>query len=327
MPLSPSYAGDEMAASRASIMALLHRLQNGLSHPPIEIVHLPHSRWPLPKSPPNRNTLQVMVLDASFNPPTLAHLSLANTLPSCSNKKEETETMYTNDIPHYDAKLLLLSVRNADKALKPGDATHMQRLHMMEIFSRHVTHHNNIQHSQELPNLAIAIIDEPTFVGKSSILQTFFKNWFAATPHNPHYDIQLNFMLGFDTLERLIQPRYYGSQEQMLTSLRKFLSPGPEGDNSRVICARRASSSFSATFGHSSESTELALVQEFIASGRISIIDIEEDVRSYSSSEVRDTIRRLGLESREWRKLVPNDVATYIIRENLYSTDPYPETM
>jgi len=305
---------DEMAGFRATATALLHRIQHGLSQPPVELVDVPHNRWPLPNAHSAQRPLQVLVLDASFNPPTLAHLALANNPPPSQLKHTFTppSAAQANDATHYDAKLLLLSVRNADKTLRHGDATYAQRLDMMKIFSQ------DVGHSETTSNVAIGIIDEPTFVGKSSILQSFFKSRFAETPEGSTYHVQLNFILGFDTLERLVQPRYYGSREQMLASLRKFFSPASEGDDSRVICAQRGSpSSPEGTAG----STDLSIAEEFISSGRIVMIDIGEDLRSYNSTEVRNTIRRLGLEAMEWRKFVSHGIADYIVQEKLYVND------
>ncbi|KAF8071861.1 hypothetical protein FPV67DRAFT_1747369 [Lyophyllum atratum] len=287
---------DEMAAFRASATALLHRLQNGLSTPPVELVYVPHTRWPVPKAPPTRRPLQVL--------PT------AGSNYHCGGKKHA----YDDNID-YDAKLLLLSVRNADKALKPGDATYPQRLEMMNILARDIVQKSGRSDPEEASNVAIAIIDEPTFVGKSSCLQALFKGRFAETPEYGTHDTQLNFILGFDTLERLIQPRYYGSREQMMKSLQKFLSPSPEGDDSRVICARRGSPSSPEGMA---ESADLAIVEDFITSGRIVMIDIGKDLRTYSSTEVRNTIRRLGIEASEWRKFVPPGIADYIVHERLY---------
>ncbi|KAG6841438.1 hypothetical protein C0991_011108 [Blastosporella zonata] len=288
--------------------ALLQRIQHGLSKHSLELVYVSHSLWPAPKAPLPPSQIKVLVLDASFNPPTLAHLALANSpLPQFGHSEP-------NDAAHnsrnYDAKLLLLSVRNADKTLKPGDATYLQRLEMLQIFTQDMASNRD-----ETANVAIAMIDEPTFVGKSRILQTFFKSRFAANPHHfSGFDTQLNFIVGFDTLERLFQPRYYGSEEQMMSSLRQFLSP--DGDNSRVVCARRASSTSSAI-----DVIELASANEFISSGRIAIIDIDDEVKGYSSSDVRNTIRRLGLDAAEWRKFVPLGIASYIVRDDLYRID------
>ncbi|KAG6845474.1 hypothetical protein H0H87_008834 [Tephrocybe sp. NHM501043] len=294
-----------MSLPSTSAAALLQRIQHGLSKHSVEFVYSSHTLWPLPKTPSLPQQLRVLVLDASFNPPTLAHLALVNSpLPRFS--KPDAKSV-VDDGHDYDAKLLLLSVRNADKTLKPGDATYLQRLDMLQIFAQDIIQNDNFP-----ANVAIAMVDEPTFVGKSRLLQAFFKSRFATSPHNSKdYDIQLNFIVGFDTLERLVQPRYYGSEEQMSIALRQFLSP--EGDNSRVVCARRALSTSPSASG-----VDFAIASKFISSGRITIIDIDDDVKTYSSSEVRDTIHQLGLEADAWRKFVPQGIASYIEREGLY---------
>ena len=103
----------------------------------------------------------------------------------------------------------------------------------------------------------------------------------------------------------------------MIESLHKFLSPGPDGDDSYIVCARRVPSKHP-LHQTSDSSLTLAPAQKFIASGRITLIDIEEDLRSYSSSEVRDVLARLGVNSSGWKKLVTAPVADYIISQNLY---------
>ena len=287
---------------------LLHLVQHGLSR--LELIYSSHDAWPLPRQPPVHRPVTVLVLDSSFNPPTLAHLALANTRPP---PKKHTKPF---DVPDYDAKLLLLSVRNADKSMKPQDASYLQRLEMMSLLAQ------DVLPKGDASNVAVAIIDEPTFVGKSACLQSFFKARFlalaAARPSPTTYDTQLTFSLGLDTLERLVQPHYYPSQSYMIESLRKFLSPGPDGDDSYIVCARRVPSK-SSLHQTSDSSLTLTPAQEFIASERITLIDIDEDLRSYSSSEVRDVLARLGVDSSGWKKLVTARVADYIVSEKLYS--------
>lgn len=321
-----------MAFTRASASSILHRVQNGLSS--VELVYTPHDKWPIPHprfTPLVHRPLRVLVLDSSYNPPTLAHLALANTCrPTYSLHENSCNSATDCDTLDYDAKLLLLSVRNADKALKPGDASHLQRLEMMTLLAKHVVRHDNIlpdsPHDgtiapEEGANVAVAIIDEPTFVGKSRNLRAFFQNRFdklaSTTPPSPIYHTQLTFLLGFDTLERFILPRYYPSEAEMLTSLRTFLSP--DGDDSRIVCARRSTPAQSKEADRSDEEKKLALVQEFISSERIVLIDIGGDERTYSSSAVRDIIARLGLSSGEWRKFVPRRIVEYIVNEKLFS--------
>ena len=147
------------------------------------LVYTSHERWPLlpthslPKSP-----VRISVLDSSFNPPTLAHLALAN----ASNPFPS--------VPDYDAKLLLLSVRNADKLLQEGDATLSQRAEMMSLLVTNI-HHDDPSSS---PNIAVGLVNEPTFIAKSSALQMFLGDRLVELKSNPSHSIstQLTFLMG-----------------------------------------------------------------------------------------------------------------------------------
>ena len=147
------------------------------------LVYTSHERWPLspahslPKSP-----VRISVLDSSFNPPTLAHLALTNApspFPST---------------PDYDAKLLLLSVRNADKLLQEGDATLSQRAEMMSLLVTRI-HHDD---PSSFPNVAVGLVNEPTFIAKSSALQKFLGSRLVELKSNPSHYIftQLTFLMG-----------------------------------------------------------------------------------------------------------------------------------
>jgi nicotinamide-nucleotide adenylyltransferase len=276
------------------------------------------------------------------------------------------------DNSDYDAKLLLLSIRNADKYLKSTDASYIQRLEMMFLLTKDINGHSGDHRttstcsstgdSCETPgeeaNVAVAIIDEPTFVGKSNIMLPFLQRRLtslASSPTSPTsleipipgpkdettsaqpliQQPQLTFLLGFDTLERLFTPRYYVSSSspssdptwQMLSSLRKFFSPSPQGDDSRVVCARRSSSPLSqnqdqnqdqpknASETLNTKTSTLSLAEEFIASQRTVIIDIGEDEKTFSSTAVREMIRD---GDSGWRRFVPANIAEYVDSEGLY---------
>ncbi|KII85122.1 hypothetical protein PLICRDRAFT_45246 [Plicaturopsis crispa FD-325 SS-3] len=312
----------------AHVLSLLQRIQRGLST--VELVHVPHKRWPLPLNlNPNRRTdpngtLRVSVLDSSFNPPTLAHLALAN-------------SSFGGRWGDDDAKLLLLSVRNVDKTLKPGDATYLQRLQMMVLLAKDIAHTGrdsdtlgDRRDTADENNVAVAIIDQPTFVGKSSTLLAFLRSHLSSlhtlAPASPPWQPQLTFLQGFDTLERLFAPRYYPSEEAMMVALRAFFSPS--GDNSRVVCARRTTyvpgSSAEAHTGHvqqqhqdeyERERSTLAAAREFIDNERVVLVDIGEDERTFSSSEVRERRAAGGM---EWRRFVTPDIAEFVEAEGLY---------
>ncbi|KAJ7623389.1 hypothetical protein FB45DRAFT_925447 [Roridomyces roridus] len=254
-------------------------VQRGLS--PFELVYVPHQSWPVPRllSRPT-HPLQISILDSSFNPPTLAHLALARGNGSS-----------------YDAKLYLLSVRNADKTIKPTDASYAQRLEMMLRLA---------QDSGD-DHVAIGVIDEPTFVGKAGKLRAFLEQRLSDLGFSPSRP-QLTFLLGLDTLERLLQPRYYGSEENMYASLHKFFSP--EHDDVRVLCARRATSS-------ATEAATLALAERFLSEQRIVLIDIGAVEQTYSSTAVRNALAQKDDDG--WQSLVSPRVKEYIITEKLYT--------
>ncbi|KAJ7745699.1 hypothetical protein B0H16DRAFT_1557891 [Mycena metata] len=287
-----------MAISRASATALLAAVQRGLS--PMELVYVPHEKWPLPRSTSGtRRPLQISILDSSFNPPTLAHLALANA-PRPPLREDVGS--------HFDAKLYLLSVRNADKSLKPTDASYLQRLEMMLLLAQ-----DSVADAGE-HQVAIGIIDEPTFVGKASKLLAFLEQRLGVlpVPLRP----ELTFLLGLDTLERVLAPRYYGSSPadpeagtKMFASLQRFFSA--EHENARVVCARRAATP-------STEAETLKLAERFLADQRIVLIDIGEAEQTYSSTAVRDAI---GRNDDAWKNLVSPRVREYIVRERLFAVD------
>lgn len=199
----------------SSLSALIDRVQKGQST--VELAYMSQSQWPLPPYPTRnlQRSLKVSILDSSFNPPTLAHLVLAHTpFPAGSPGSHPSED---ND---YDARVLLLSVRNADKVLKSGDATLAQRLEMMILLAKEIERSFG---DPPAANIAVAIIDEPTFIAKSSVLCASLRERQLLLDPNPLAElepsqfmerdmitqplkIQPNFLMGTDTLERLVAP-------------------------------------------------------------------------------------------------------------------------
>ncbi|KAJ7227422.1 hypothetical protein GGX14DRAFT_629876 [Mycena pura] len=304
-----------MAISRASAAALLASVQRGLS--PVELVYVPHERWPLPRSRPAARRdeqqhlpgpLQISILDSSFNPPTLAHLALSSA----------PRPIHGSDVGgDYDARIYLLSVRNADKTLKQTDASYIQRLEMMLLLAQDSVPHGAPGAGADEPahDVAIGIIDEPTFVGKARKLHVLMEQRLAGlgvVPPRPRP--QLTFLQGFDTLDRLLAPRYYGAsptdpdaEAKMFSALQRFFSP--DHDNARVVCARRGPSS-------PADAATLALAERFLAEQRIVLISIGEAEQTYSSTAVRNAIERRAGHS--WMKMVSPSVREYLLKEKLY---------
>ncbi|KAF5326791.1 hypothetical protein D9619_004214 [Psilocybe cf. subviscida] len=316
-----AFDNQDMAAIRKATPQLLKRLQEGISS--FELVYTPHPHWPLRAS--NTSTgagspLRISVLDSSFNPPTKAHLGLANSRPPFLNDPNAD----------YDARLLLLSVKNADKTLKPGDARYEQRIEMMSLLARSINPSADSPSGpsphttpEDISNTAIGIIDEPIFAGKSSLILSYLDGLLASRSAGTGSSapvVELTFLVGLDTLERLFSTRYYASESAMVDTLRKFILPRPDGEGSRIVCADRAASN-SASWP---DPKAMESAQEFMDSGRISIIDMGNELSTYSSTTVRRSVGSLGQDDSPagtWRKLVTKDVAEYIVENGLYQTE------
>lgn len=289
---------------------LLQRLLNNSSYPSVELVYESIPHWPLGLSESQSpKLLRISVLDSSFNPPTLAHLGLANThLPLEWAKDVSPGSQESVD---YDAHLLLLSVKNADKTLKPTDASYLQRLEMMSLLTKRMSS----------TNVAIAITNQATFVCKSKVLLAFLNQKILSFRTQPSPTIELTFLVGLDTLERIFSPRYYPSETEMKAALQKFLSSAPEGDNSRILAGQRI---FIPTASQSVEETS-TLVKHYLDSGRIAIVDNGEELSALSSTAVRSAVARDGLTTGDkarllWHDCITTEIAKYIVEEQLYAT-------
>jgi len=280
---------------RQSIMysAILESFLKESRH--IELIYTSHPLWPLqspasrvPGSESGHPDVALSVLDSSFNPPTKAHLALA-LLPAPSGP--------------FTAKLLLYSMKNADKAPKTEDATPSQRLQMMVLLAKEL---------QALDvgsqNVAVAVCQEPTFASKSNVLHLFLRQRMRELS-SEGTKARLTFLLGYDTLERLFSPRYYGSEQNMDAALRGLLTAS--GDDSRVLCARRSAG---ASYLQA-DSGFLQVAEKYIDSGAVVMTDIGETEKALSSSEVREGVRS-GFAT--WETLVPSSIAAYIKENNLY---------
>jgi len=220
----------------------------------------------------------------------------------------------------YDAHLLLLSVTNADKVPKPGDAGFEQRLEMMHLLAKEL-HSLGTGHSAG--NIAVAAINEPTFVGKARHLREFLlakiRNAIKLSTVGgegrgstiPAPLLQLHFILGFDTVVRLFSTRFYASGDAMRSSLKTFFDP--TGDNCVVVCARRSLNDGASQEDRYTEEREFednTEVKGYIDIGRVVLVDIPEDLQVISSTKARKG---------EW-DLVPPSIRDYIEIKKLYTS-------
>ncbi|OAG07339.1 uncharacterized protein CC84DRAFT_1088062 [Paraphaeosphaeria sporulosa] len=160
-------------------------------------------------SPTQPRTLYI--LDSSFNPPSRAHLSLATS--ALNNRLQGEEN---------PARLLLLfSTHNADKA--PSPASFVQRIALMTVFAEDVL--RNLQGSssasEDTKNVSIDIglTKEPYYTDKSVAIAAEAPEIYASKPIHVH-------LVGYDTLIRLCNPKYYAEYKPPLSALKPFFDAG-----------------------------------------------------------------------------------------------------
>ncbi|KAG9315240.1 hypothetical protein JVU11DRAFT_4374 [Chiua virens] len=207
----------------------------------------------------------------------------------------------------------------------------MMRLLSDDMRSSHLAESGG-ESSQAGGNVAVAIIDEPTFVRKSTILLRFLRERLAAvvrpsdslnrcagipeSGRNALYQFpspELTFLMGSDTLVRLFSPKYYPSEQAMVQMLRKFLSPDEEG--SRIVCADRLRGTANLNAVINLDKAQLEVAHEFVQSDRITFIDIGAEEQTYSSTEVR---AKVAARDGSWMRLVTTAIASYIITHEIY---------
>ncbi|KAI9261990.1 hypothetical protein BY458DRAFT_439368 [Sporodiniella umbellata] len=147
------------------------------------------TEWPI-----RGGSAHLLVLDASFNPPTLAHRALVWRALAAS--------------ADCDSILLLFSTQNADKVMTGANV--QQRLAMMQCIA------------SEDPRMAVGVTRHGKFVDKA---QAIFEAYGRSA-------VQLSFILGYDTLTRLMDPSYY-RPISWVQALTPFLS------QCRLLCADR----------------------------------------------------------------------------------------
>jgi nicotinic acid mononucleotide adenylyltransferase len=166
-----------MATSIATLEALLAKLLP--TGPPT--AKFVHQATQTAKSGPRK----IGVLSASYNPPTVAHMML------CRSAHAQIG---------FDEVVFLLTAVNADK--KITGATLPQRLQMLERIAQ--TGESGIS-----APLSIVACSHPRFVDMAQGLSDLYAQTEAIKP-------TFYFILGYDTLIRLFDPKYYKDMGQEL---------------------------------------------------------------------------------------------------------------
>jgi nicotinic acid mononucleotide adenylyltransferase len=174
------------------------------------------------------------------------------------------------------AAAALLSTKNVDKSL--SGATLAQRVDMLLALS------SGRSSMAVLATNAARIADQAA----------------ALRQAHPHADF--DFVVGFDTLVRLFEPRYYDNMEQQLETFFSY---------HRVVATNRGQAGVDLVVSY----VEGEVPGRFRE--RILIRELHEFPASLSSTVARDEAARMG------RPLsVPSEVADYIERHRLYTAAP-----
>jgi nicotinic acid mononucleotide adenylyltransferase len=200
------------------------------------------------------------ILDASFNPPTRAHEALA---------ADARKALGLDEV------LLMLSRANVDKAIT--GASLGQRLEMM------------LRWADSADAMSVGGCSHARFVDKA----------FALRPHYPP-ETDLTFILGFDTLERLFDPRYY---TDMKSELSVFFhdcraAVANRGDQDPEDIHRWLERPETSPFAHC-----------------IDVFSVPPDIAAMSSTEVRNRCA----DNQPIGHLVPKGVAAYVAEAGLYT--------
>lgn len=144
---------------------------------------------------------RLLILDLSFNPPHLAHFALAS-----EAFQHDFGDEYRKEI------LLLLSIKNADKSVS-DILLFNHRLSMMRLMADQLESLN--------VNVSIGLTNCAKFADKAQCLGEYYPN------------STLTFLLGFDTLIRVLDPKYY-LPLTLAESLASFMA------RSELFCLTRA---------------------------------------------------------------------------------------
>ena len=239
----------------------------------------------------SKKVKRICVLDSSFNPPHLGHYSLV-----------KASLLYNYNEPPSDDKivLLLLSVNNADK-LTPQPASFDHRIEMMFKLADHINESLKVDVKVGLTNYA-------KFVDKSEAICSYMKNCNQLSIPN----IRLSFLVGYDTLIRILNPKYY-LPDSLATALAGFF------ETSDLFCLTRSDDSISLEkqFDYL-DSISKGYVQ-YIPKNWSSNIHLTHneslELSKISSSSIRANIIN---DSEEWFNKVTPDIKNYIVNEHIY---------
>ncbi|KAK5680044.1 hypothetical protein LTS10_007992 [Elasticomyces elasticus] len=150
----------------------------------------------------------LFILDSSFNPPSIAHQTLAASAlhKSCSDGHPK---------PH--RLLLLFATMNAEKA--PSAAAFEQRLTLMTVFAADLLQTLKDSKDHSTVSIDIGVTSLPYYTDKSAAINTEGTEWYPSKPAHVH-------LVGYDTITRFFAPKYYPKFDPPLSALDPYFEAG-----------------------------------------------------------------------------------------------------
>lgn len=145
----------------------------------------------------------LFILDSSFNPPHVAHLTLATS--ALQSAVAANRQRYPG--PH--RLLLLFSTHNADK--QPAPAAFEHRLAMMMLFAEDLLkHHGSQQNTNNPMDVDVGLTKQPFYTAKTTAIEA--SQAYPSQPQHIH-------LVGYDTFVRIFEPKYYADHNPPLSAL------------------------------------------------------------------------------------------------------------
>ncbi|KAF2018219.1 Nucleotidylyl transferase [Aaosphaeria arxii CBS 175.79] len=301
----------EMASRIAALKSQLPELESALhsftnSSSKFRIVRTVNSTSTRPKT--------LYVLDSSFNPPSIAHLALSVSALS--------EPAPSDPKPH--RFLLLFSTHNADKA--PSPACFTQRLALMTLFAEDLSHilktRSTSSGSTTPPediSIDIGLTTEPYYTDKSLAIAESAPSLYSTNPTQVH-------LVGYDTLIRFCNPKYYGSVSPPLSALSPFFDAG----HKLRVTERPADSHDESSSAYGTDAEQEEYLQG-LKSGRLEAegfksqwVDQIQMVKGKDGVGISSTRVRKAAEGGRWeevRGLCTEGVAEWVRDSGLYEDD------
>ncbi|KAI0518291.1 hypothetical protein F5B22DRAFT_600673 [Xylaria bambusicola] len=291
--------------------------------------------------PPRRPPKHILVLDSSFNPPTLAHHRMAISALSDPQYKtkvpHDTEVEESHGMSETSAAsrvLLLLAIHNADKAPKP--ASFPQRLAMMYLFAQDIlaetTKKQAVDGNSQASNIGceavdIAVTTEPYFHAKAQAIAISDFYLGAEKLDEPESIVSMDnavdseqvYLAGYDTLIRIFNPKYYPNNS-MKGSLDPFFA------HAKLRITMRTDDSWGDAAAQIAYLDELRNGKLEEVGGRAGWVDRIEMVQGRKSDEaiVSSTKVRDAARAQDWNALealVGEEIVAWIRENGLYDDD------